>query len=327
MSHRRWYSLAFLSFAVLLAGGVGPAAAQTPPVATVVLAMNAPGSGNWPVYIADQQGFFKEQGLNVEMVLTGSNTNTINAVATGGANIALDGSDIEIEAAGHGLPLKIVAPEFGPNPYTLVVAANIGSWSDLKGKTLVLGSAQDVSSLTFARMAAAQHLQRSDFTIVNSPSSSSRYAALISGTAQATVLSQPFDILAIDAGYRALASGADVIPVWADTCFAVNTTWAAQNHGVVVRFVRALRKAVRFGYANPSAAISALIRGTNVNATIARKAYDVDFRSKRVFVINDRFDLPAGLRAMADTARAAGVTAVPRIEDVYDPAYMNESAS
>jgi ABC-type nitrate/sulfonate/bicarbonate transport system substrate-binding protein len=286
----------------------------------LTLAMNAPGSGNWPVYIADQQGFFRDEGLHVTTVLTGSNTATITTIATGDANVGLDGSDIEIEAAAHGLPVKIVAPEFGPNPYTLVVAASIASWDQLKGKTIVLGSPQDVSSVTFAKMAAAQHLDRSDFSIVNSPSSSSRYAALLSGTAQATVLSQPFDILAQQNGYHALASGSDLIKPWADTCFAVNTKWAANpaNRATIVHFVRALRKAVRFGYNDPSGAIAALIRATNVSPEVARRAYAVDFREKHVFDINDRLDLPGDLAAMGATVGA--------IADVFDPTYLNESA-
>lgn len=309
------------ALALALAGLLTSASsAQTVAPLELTLAMNAPGSGNWPVYIADQQGFFRDEGLHVTTVLTGSNTATINTVATGDANVGLDGSDIEIEAAAHGLPVKIVAPEFGPNPYTLVVAASITSWDQLKGKTIVLGSPQDVSSVTFAKMAAAQHLDRNDFSIVNSPSSSSRYAALLSGTAQATVLSQPFDILAQQNGYHALASGSDLIKPWADTCFAVNTKWAANpaNRATIVQFVRALRKGVRFGYADPSGAIAALIRATNVSPEVARRAYAVDFREKHVFDINDRLDLPGDLAAMGATVGA--------IADVFDPTYLNESA-
>ncbi len=103
------------------------------------------GSGNWPVYIALAQNFFSDEGLKVTPVLSGSNVATINVLATADANVGLDGSDIEIAAVVHGLPIKIVAPEFGPNPYTVLVSAGINSWADLKGKSVTLGSPQDVS--------------------------------------------------------------------------------------------------------------------------------------------------------------------------------------
>ena len=294
----------------------------------VTLAINAPGSGNWPVYIADQQGFFRAQGLNVTIVTSGSNVNTINMVATGASDLALDGSDIEIEAAARKLPLKIIAPEFGPNPYNLVATAPIGSWSDLKGKRIVLGSPQDISSLTFAAMAEAQHLSRADFDVSASPSSSSRYAALLSGSVEATVLSQPFDILAQEHGLHILQPASAIIKNWADTCFAVNTQWASTpaNRDTAVRFVRALRRAVQFGYANEDGAIAALIKATNIAPPTAAKSYDVDFRQKRVFTINDKTNVAGGLAAMAAIAVSGGaISAAPALDEYFDATYMKAS--
>jgi ABC-type nitrate/sulfonate/bicarbonate transport system substrate-binding protein len=310
----------------LAAAWRAPALAQPAPL-DVTLAMNAPGSGNWPVYIADQQGFFRDEGLHVTTVVSGSNTATINLIASGDANVGLDGSDIEIEAIAHGLPLKIVAPEFGPNPYTVVAAAAVANWGELKGKTIVTGSLQDVSSLTFFKLAAAQHLERKDFSIINSPSSSSRYEALLSGTVQATVLSQPFDILAQEHGFHVLAIGSDTLKAWADTCFAANAKWAAANHVTLVHFVRALKKAVRYGYANPDAAVTALVKATNIAPGTARKAYDVDFTQRRVFDINERIDLKAGLQAMGATIVEAGAAAsMPPVDAVFDPTVMQDAA-
>jgi NitT/TauT family transport system substrate-binding protein len=311
---------------LLLVPAAAPAQAK---LTDVTLAINAPGSGNWPVYIADQQGIFRAEGLNVSIVTSGSNVNTINMLATGATDLALDGSDIEIEAAARKLPLKIIAPEFGPNPYNLVATAAIGSWSDLKGKRIVLGSPQDISSLTFEAMAEAQHFTRTDFDVSASPSSSSRYAALLSGSVEATVLSQPFDILAQEHGFHVLQPASAIVKTWADTCFAINTQWAATpaNRDAAVHFVRALRRAVQFGYASADGAIAALIKATNIASSTATKSYDVDFRQKRVFTINDKANLAAGLAAMAAIAVSGGAIPVaPALDDYFDASYMQASA-
>jgi NitT/TauT family transport system substrate-binding protein len=303
---------------------VARANAQTP--VPVALAMNAPGSGNWPVYIALAQNFFSDEGLRVTPVLSGSNVATINVLATADANIGLDGSDIEIAATAHGLPIKIVAPEFGPNPYTVLVTAGINSWTDLKGKSVVLGSPQDVSSLSFFKMAAMHQLQRSDFSVFTSASSSSRFDALMSGTVQATVLSQPFDILAEERGFHRLDSGAKTLKPWADTSFAVNTKWAAANRSAVVHFVRALKRAVQFGYTHKAETVAALVTATNIAATTAQKAYDLDFTQLHVFDINDRVDLNRDLLAMGEDIRVAGaITAVPAIGDFFDPSFLRDA--
>jgi NitT/TauT family transport system substrate-binding protein len=317
---------ALLAIVLLLAPELTPAQTR---LIDASLAINAPGSGNWPVYIADQQGFFRAEGLNVSIVTSGSNVNTINMLATGASNFALDGSDIEIEAAARKLPVKIIAPEFGPNPYNLVATAAIGSWKDLKGKRIVLGSPQDVSSLTFVAMAEAQHLSRTDFDVSASPSSSSRYAALISGSIEATVLSQPFDILAQEHGFHVLQPASAVIKTWSDTCFAVNTQWVASpaNRDAAVHFVRALRRAVQFGYTNENEAVAALIKATNIAPSTAAKAYDIDFRQNRVFTINDKSNVAAGLAAMAALAlRGGALAALPATDDYFDPTYLQASA-
>jgi NitT/TauT family transport system substrate-binding protein len=303
---------------------VAPASAQTP--VPIAQAMNAPGSGNWPVYIALAQNFFSDEGLKVTPVLSGSNVATINVLATADANIGLDGSDIEIAATAHGLPIKIVAPEFGPNPYTVLVTAGTNSWADLKGKSVVLGSPQDVSSLSFFKMAGMHQLQRSDFSVFTSASSSSRFDALMSGTVHATVLSQPFDILAEERGFHRLDSGAKTLKPWADTSFAVNTKWAAANRAAVVHFVRALKRAVQFGYAHKAETVAALVTATNIAATTAQKAYDLDFTQLRVFDINDRVDLNRDLLAMGEDIRAAGAIAtVPAIGDFFDPSFLRDA--
>jgi NitT/TauT family transport system substrate-binding protein len=302
----------------------GPANAQT--AVPISLAMNAPGSGNWPVYIALAQNFFSDEGLKVTPVLSGSNVATINVLATADANIGLDGSDIEIAAVAHGLPIKIVAPEFGPNPYTVLVTAGINSWADLKGKAVTLGSPQDVSSLSFMKMAGMHQLQRSDFTVYTSASSSSRFDALMSGTVQATVLSQPFDILAEEKGFHRLDSGAKTLTPWADTSFAVNTKWAAANRAAVVHFVRALKRAVQFGYTHKTETVAALVTATNIAATTAEKAYDLDFTQLHVFDINDRVDLNRNLLAMGEDIRAAGAIAtVPPVADFFDASFLREA--
>src|SRR5580658_854422 len=314
-------SVRALSLLICLGLAAVPAAAQTP--VEVSLAMNAPGSGNWPVYIALAQNFFAAEGLHVTTVMSGSNVATMNLVATGSANFGLDGSDIEIESIAHDLPVRIIAPEFGPNPYTVLTAAGITSWQELKGKTVALGSPQDVSSLSFLKLAAQQHLQHDDFSIFTSASSSSRYDALLSGQVAATVLSQPFDILAEEHGFHSLATGSGTLKPWADTSIAVNTKWAAANRATVVHFVRALKAAVQYGYTHKAEAVAALVATTNIAASTAQKAYDYDFTQLHVFTINDRTDFKRDLLAMGESARAAGAIAtVPAIDDIFDPAYL-----
>src|SRR5271157_2324993 len=107
MTNRRLtYSFVFMVMVLAFC----PVAAQTPSPIDVNFGLNAPGAANWIYYIADREGFFRAEGLRVSTITSGTPTNTINLLATGDVGIALNGSDVLIEAIVHHLPIKIVAP-------------------------------------------------------------------------------------------------------------------------------------------------------------------------------------------------------------------------
>jgi ABC-type nitrate/sulfonate/bicarbonate transport system substrate-binding protein len=301
---------------------IRPAVAQTAPPVDVNFGLNAPGAANWIYYIADRQGFFRDEGLNVQTVTSGTPTNTVNLLASGGVQVALDGSDDFIEAIVHGLPIKIVAPEWGPSPYVLLTQPSISTWDQLMGKSVLLGPKGDVSSITFTLLAEQRHLRLSDFSVVPGSTSSARYAGLLSGHVGGTVLSQPFSVLALQKGMHPLATAADVVKDWLDTCFAVNTNWATTHRSTVVRMMRALRKALDYGYSHPDGAIATLIAETHIAADTAAAVYDLDFRRQHVFDPKLRMNVK-GLMFMAQLARQDGmIDAVPAPSELFDPSFV-----
>jgi hypothetical protein len=66
------------------------------------------------------------------------------------------------------------------------------------------------------------------------------------------------------------------------------------------------------------------VQATNIAASTAEKAYDLDFTQLHVFDINDRVDLKRDLLAMGDDIREAGAIATtPSIDDIFDPSYLS----
>lgn len=161
--------------------------------------------------------------------------------------MADNGTDSLIVAIGHGLAIKMVAPQCNVNPYSLVVAPAVRTWADLKGKPVILGTKQDVTAIVFIGMASEHKLKLDDFSIIIGGASNARYTALMSGNVAAAVLAQPFDLLAVSKGMRVLATAHDTYRDWALACTAVNVGWAANNRATVVKVLRAARRAIRFG--------------------------------------------------------------------------------
>jgi NitT/TauT family transport system substrate-binding protein len=319
-------SMSALLGAAVLAVSAPAARAQTPPLTPVTFAIISANASEWPVFIAKQQGFFRDEGLDVSIVSASTPPNVMNAVATNAANLGDTGSDTAIAAIVHGLAVKIVAPVFTTNPFVLVVPASIKSWSDLRGKSVVLASKQDVTAMSFAAMAAKNHAKMDDFSITLSGDSSARYAALSSGNVQGAMLAQPFDLEAEANGMHALDTSYATMKDWMFKTVFVNSAWAAANRATTVKVLRALRNAIRFGYAQRDPTVAILIDATHASPAIARSTYDIDFGTWHAFEPNLKMN-ERGLLNVARAQVAFGVlTEMPKIGDIYDGSFAAAAA-
>jgi ABC-type nitrate/sulfonate/bicarbonate transport system substrate-binding protein len=304
-----------------------PAMSRAQPHAPVDLTYGtlAASSSEWPILLAQEQGMFREAGLNVSVVYAGNPQNVINGVATGAMNFGDGGTDTLIAAIAHGIPMKLIAPLFSVSPYSLLVPESIKTFADLKGKTIMLGTKQDVSEIIFSRLAAQAGLAIGDFSVVIGGNSSTRYAALASGNAQGAILGQPFDFIAESKGMHVLGNANDAMKDWIFSSVATNPAWASANRPLVVAFLRALRRAMQFGYSHKAAAVAALVNATHAEPAIAAASYDLDFTKWRAFDASYRFT-PASLRTLTTALVASGAIAEsPSYAEVYDPSFAVEA--
>jgi ABC-type nitrate/sulfonate/bicarbonate transport system substrate-binding protein len=298
-----------------------PAGAQSSLPEVTFGIVGAPGAAGWPLLLAQTQGFFKDEGIAMTFVQGSSPQNITGQVATGAIDLAGNGCDVEMAAIAHGLPIKILAPMFSVNPYELVVGPNVKSWSDLKGKSVMLATKQDVTAITFGAMAAQQHLTLDDFSILIGGTSDQRFAGLSSGNVQGAMLTQPFDFVAESKGNHILSSAADVTRGWVFNCIFTNAAWAAKNRPLVVNFLRALRRGMQFGYTHKPASVTALVNATHIDPAIAERAWDTDFGKWKAFDTTLNLTT-AALQNIGKYQVDFGVfPAMPPIADLYDPSF------
>lgn len=303
-----------------------PSWAQNPPLVDVTYATLGPSSADWPVYLAQAQGFFADEGLHVEVVyLPAGPQASIQALATNATTFCLAGTDTLIAAVAHQISVLFVGSMFAVNPYSLLTTPDIKSWDDLRGKSIALGTKQDVTAIVLQQLAAAHGLGNSDFSIVIAGSSGARFAALTSGNVQGAILSQPFDILAQAKGMHVLASAVDSMRAWTFNGLAVNPSWAATHRPIVAKMMRALQRAMRYGYAHKDQTVATLVAVTHVDPVIAAQAYDEDFTRWHAFDPEMRFT-PASYQYIVRLQIGMGIiAAAPPYGDVYDSSFAAQA--
>ncbi|MFI5268272.1 MAG: ABC transporter substrate-binding protein, partial [Chloroflexota bacterium] len=140
--------------------------------------------GQTPVWVTQDAGIFKQNGLEVEQNYIAS-ANVIAALVSGQVAVAQGGGSEALSAAAGGADLVVVGNIVPVYPYVLMVAKDINSVNDLKGKKIGVssfGSASDIATRVALKKVGLD--PEKDVSIIPVGSSQNRSAALASGAIQ-----------------------------------------------------------------------------------------------------------------------------------------------
>jgi NitT/TauT family transport system substrate-binding protein len=216
----------WLTLFCLLAGG---ARADGLPVGSV----GGPNPQLWPAYIANAQGFFGKLGT-LDFAFSPSSAATIQLVVAGSLPVAASaGLADPIRAAAQGGNVVILRIDGQSAPYELVGKPGIKTLADLKGKTIIIGGAKDITHNYLEAMLAPSGLKPGDYDLVFAGATSQRYAALTSGAVDAAILYPPFMFRGVAAGYTMLGKVVDFAPDLPFSGIAANKDWAMAHSDAV----------------------------------------------------------------------------------------------
>ncbi len=241
----------FLGFVLSFLLVVGWAAvAET--AETKVLNIGWTSGANWsalPVKLAAERGFFEKEGLKVRLI-TFQGTNLMLTALLAGEVDYITILPFIAGAAVRGLPVKIVAAVVKSSGYAIISKREIESLKALKGKKVAInsfGSSADFAIYTALSRSGLD--PRKDVTLLAvSGSPDARFAALIGGTVDATVVNSPFEYRAEQKGFRTLVSVREMaefvrIPV---VGLSVAQKKIEKEPEEIVRLLRAVRAAILF---------------------------------------------------------------------------------
>src|SRR6185312_8724595 len=144
----------------------------------------------WPAIVAKEKGFFKEEGLDVDLISTGASSRSLQQVAAGVAQIGSSSMVDTVRAIGAGAGVKVFINSLAVGTHSLVAAKDIKSVKDLKGKRVMTGGQGDITNLWWKAMAKHYGLDpEKDVELLFSGSTSNRVAALFAGGVSAAALS------------------------------------------------------------------------------------------------------------------------------------------
>jgi NitT/TauT family transport system substrate-binding protein len=178
------------------------------PAKKVRMGIQSTNIGFLPFHVAYHKGFYREQGIDLEMIF----------MSTQAVNAAFVRGDLDYSAAVNGIiqgivrgaPAKILACAVDRPLQSFIARKDIRTPRDLKGKK-VAGSTTG-GTATLMADAALKHFGLEpgrDVSVV--PLRSNRLTALDSGAVDAALLGVPENIMAVEKGYNELLFVGDII--------------------------------------------------------------------------------------------------------------------
>lgn len=263
----------------LLSGGCSSnnVAASSPPVEKHNLIVGAvPVADSAALYIAQQRGFFRDQGLNVKIEPIISGANAITGQLAGQYDVVL-GSYVSyiLADAVHNDKFRVLAPGGADSAdYSALLVApgsSIQSVADLKGKTVAVNALNNIGTVfitselsQYAMGLKADHIR---LVVVPFPQMSQ---ALKTHKADAAWVVEPFVTYAEMAGAQPLAdtnAGATQnLPLGG---YVVTQSWEQKYPGTADAFRRALRQGQEIAATDSSAVWRGLEKYAGMPSSVA----------------------------------------------------------
>jgi NitT/TauT family transport system substrate-binding protein len=225
-----------------------------------------------PAEIARQRGFFREQNLDVKLLLTRSEVDRA-ALASGNIDYTLRAGSTFVSAA-RGLPVKIVLLGTMRPFWGLVVRPEVKSVTDLKGKSMavpgLLGS-QQIS----AKFILKQHgLDPERDVIYRVVDTGTRIAAMVSGTVDCSMMDYGEAFRAKKAGFKMLINSADTHGLLAGG-LGVNIKKLKEQPDQVRRMLKAMTQALHYIQDNPEGTQQVMMSWLKLEHEMASDIYQM----------------------------------------------------
>jgi ABC-type nitrate/sulfonate/bicarbonate transport system substrate-binding protein len=203
-----------------------------------------PGAPNLPIFAAQERGLFEAAGVRVNITTTPSSAYQAENLAAGKFHIAGTAFDnVVAYVEGQGAVTLKEKPDFfafmGATQIqlSLIVAPDIGAYSDLKGKSLALDALATGFAFVLYEMLARNGLKRGDYELAAVGATPQRWESVRAGTHVGTITIEPFTSIAKSQGFRVLDTSTNLFPCYQGGSFAASRAWAKANPDAVKGFI------------------------------------------------------------------------------------------
>ena len=242
----------------LLAGLAAISAIESAAAETLKVAVAQRGFWNSTfVDVALKQGYFKEAGLDIEILYTEGGASTLTPVIAGSIDIAMTNGTLGVIAAyAKGMPVKVISAESTGAPDAFWYArpeSGIKSLADTAGKTVAFSSPGSSTNLILLQLVNQAKVAPKLVATGGAPGTLTQ---VMSGQIDVGWSVPPFVLQQLAEGRLAIiARGSDVAALAQQTIRVnvANANALKTKRDAFVRYIKAISRAIDWAYSDPGA--------------------------------------------------------------------------
>jgi len=242
--------------------------------AKIIVGLSSVNVAFLPVYVTEAKGFFKDEGLDVLLVLFNAGATNLQALI--GGDIHMMGSAFVETIGGRaaGVDIKNFWGVCNIMPFQLYSQADFKSMKQAKGKRFAISR---FGSLTdFLTRATLRHfgVDSKEVTILQIGSTPARFAALSAKAVDASIVWFPVTEIAKSQGYNKLLDLKEIFPEWPYETFAAKESYLSKERDQVSKFLRAYQRGIKYTIENKADSVKIMGKYVKLDPAYAPAGYD-----------------------------------------------------
>jgi NitT/TauT family transport system substrate-binding protein len=197
------------------------------------------GATNGSIWVAEEKGLFKKNGVEVEVIfLGGGGARVLSALLAGDIQFSVGGGEGSVRSQMRGAETVIASSTLSKGLQRILAKPEIKTYQDLKGRKIGITQYGSAAHLVLLLMLKKWNMRPDQVQILQVGSSPALLASLDKGGIDAAVLTLPTFFLAEDKGYRVVGDPNTMDIYYLQNTLETTRSYVRKNREQVIKFLR-----------------------------------------------------------------------------------------
>ncbi|MBQ8468310.1 MAG: ABC transporter substrate-binding protein [Clostridia bacterium] len=285
-----------------------------------------------PLYVAINNGYLKENGIDVELTNGGGSDSSMTALLSGQADIALMGPETVVYvASGGSTAYPKVFGQLTKRDGSFLISktkyTNFDWKTDLENKTVIAGRKGGLPAMTFEWVCNSNKLYNGvNLTLDTSTAFNMMVPVFESTSAEFCTMFEPTasEFVKSGKGYLVGSVGeySGEIPY---TCFMAKPNYISSNSELILNFLKSIKKAYNFIMESPSSEVAKSLKPSFETTSLESLASAVEsYKSIDAWTSSPAMTEDSYIRLLQVMSNAGEITKNVAFGDVVDNTYAKQ---